>query len=356
VKKNQSATIEILQVYAFYYLVTTYGNVPYTQALSIEQIFPKFDDGKTIYADLLKRIEAASAAINPAAKGFANADVIYKGNMASWKKMANSLRLKLALLIADDDPTTAKAAAEAAAAGGVFTSNADNALFYYLTAPPNTNPIWVDLVQSQRDDYVACETIVNTLKDLNDPRIDNYFTKDPNGDYSGGKPGEGTGFGGVSHVHPTITLPDYPGDMFDYAEVEFLLAEAVERGFNVGGTAKEHYDKAVKASILFWKGTDAEATAYLAQSSVDYANPASWREKIGVQKWLALYNRGWEAWIEWRKFDYPELEPAINSAGVIPKRYQYPVNEQNVNTKNWTDASNAIGGDIMDTKLWWDKH
>lgn len=356
VKKNKLAFIDIMQVYTFYYLVNTFGNVPYTDAMNIELNFPKFDDAKTIYNNLLTRLDASIAALNTAAAGFGSADVIYDGNIAKWKKFANSIKLKMALTIADDDAAKAKAAAEQAVVAGVFTSNADNALFRYITSPPNTNPIWVDLVQSGRDDFVACQTLIDALKDHNDPRIDNFFTKDPAGDFSGGLPGIGTSFSATSHVHGSITAADFPGDILDYAEVEFLLAEAVERGFNVGGTAKEHYDKAVTASILFWNGTPAEAADYLAQPEVDYANAAPWKQKIGFQKWLAFYNRPWDGWIDWRKFDYPALVPGPDANSDIPVRYPYPVNEQNVNTKNWEEAAKAIGGDEVDTKLWWDKN
>ncbi|MGN6416067.1 MAG: SusD/RagB family nutrient-binding outer membrane lipoprotein [Pseudobacter sp.] len=357
VKKNKLAFIDILQVYTYYYIVSTYGNVPYTDALNIEITFPRFDDGKTIYNHLLTRLDASIAALNPAAGSFTTADVIYDGNIARWKKFANSIKLKMALTIADDDEDKAQLAAEQAVASGVFTSNNDNAMFPYITSPPNTNPIWVDLVQSQRDDFVPCQTLVAAMNDLDDPRRNDFFTLDPNGGYSGGDPGIGTSFGSKSHVQTTITAADFPGDLLDYSEVEFLLAEAVERGFNVGGTAEEHYNKAITASILFWKGTVAEANTYLAKAEVDYETAGgTWREKIGLQKWIALYNRGWDSWIEWRKFDFPVLVPGPDAQSDIPVRYPYPVNEQNVNTKNWEQASAAIGGDEVSTKLWWDKN
>jgi hypothetical protein len=356
VQKNQLAIADMLQVYAYYYLVTTYGNIPYSEALDVSKPFPKYDDAKTVFNDLLARLDTDIAALNNAAAGFGNADIIYHGDISKWKKFGNSLKLKMGLTIADADAAKAKTVVESAVAGGVFASNDDNALFQYLSSPPNTNPIWVDLVQSTRDDFVAASTLVNKLKALADPRLDNFFTKDVNGGYSGGEPGEGTAYSAVSHVSPVITAPAYAGDLLDYAEVEFLLAEAVERGFNVGGTAADHYNKAITASVIFWNGTAAEAIAYLANAGVNYQTAAGdWKQKIGVQKWIALHNRGWDAWIEWRKFDAPHLEPAANAVSDIPVRYPYPVTEQNVNRKNYEQASNAIGEDLVETKLFWDK-
>jgi len=356
IQKNQLAIADILQVYAYYYLVTTYGNIPYSEALDHNKPFPKYDDARTVYNDLLARLDADIAALNTNAASFGNADIVYGGNVANWKKFANSLKLKMGMLLADSDAASAKTIVEAAVAAGVFTSSADNAMFQYLSSPPNTNPIWVDLVQSNRDDFVPASTIVDKMVGLNDPRTDDYFTLDPTGNYSGGVPGDGTVYGSVSAVSPTITTADFPGVFLDYAEVEFFLAEAVERGFNVGGTAQEHYDKAVTASIVGWGGTAAEAAAYLAQPEVDYATaPGTYKEKIGVQKWIHLYNRGWDSWIEWRRLDAPHLDPATNAVSGIPMRYPYPVKEQNVNRLNYEQAAAAIGGDEVEIKLFWDK-
>lgn len=353
VQKNQLAIVEIMQVYAWYYLVTTYGNIPYTEALDINKPFPKYDDAATIYNDLLSRLDAAINNLNTGAGSFGGADLIYGGNVGQWKKFANSFKLKMGMTIADVDNAKAKSAAESAVASGVFTSNADNAELNYLGAPPNTNPIWVDLVQSGRDDFVAASTLVDYMESVNDPRLDNFFTRDDAGGFSGGNPGVQTDYASKSHVNPAITAPDFPGLLLDYAEVEFLLAEAAQRGYNVGGTAAGHYANAVRASILYWGGTEAEATTYLAQPGVAY-DPVNWRRSIGIQKWIALFNRGWDAWIEWRRLDYPQLQPAAQAVSGIPLRYPYPVNEQNVNRANYEEAAAAIGGDEVETRLWWD--
>lgn len=356
VQKNQIAIADFMQVIAFYYLVTTYGNIPYTEALDINKPFPKYDDAKTVYYDLLTRLDADIANMSTSAGSFGGADIIYGGNVAKWKKFANSFKLKMALTIADDDNAKAKTTAEAAVTGGVFTSNADNAEFQYLSSPPNTNPIWVDLVQSGRKDFVAASTIVNAMAALDDPRMDDYFTLDASSGYSGGDPGESSNYATFSKPAVAITAPDFPALLMDYSEVEFLLAEAVARGYSVGGTAITHYNNGITASTVYWGGTVAEATTYIAQPSVNYATAAgTYKQKIGTQKWIALYNRGWDAWIEWRRLDYPQLNPASLAVSDIPLRYPYPVNEQNVNRANYEAAAAAIGGDLVETKLWWDK-
>jgi len=355
-RKNQIAIADIMQVVAWYYLVTTYGNIPYTEALDISKPFPKYDDAKTIYYDLLNRLNTDISNLNTSGESFGDADIIYGGDVAAWKNFANSFKLKMGMTIADDDNAKAKATVESAVASGVFTSNADNAEFQYSSSPPNTNPIWVDLIQSGRKDFVAASTIVNAMKNRNDPRLDDYFTLDANNTYSGGNPGASSNYSTFSKPDEAITAPDFPALLLDYSEVEFFLAEAVERGYSVGGTAQLHYNNAVTASIVYWGGTTTEATTYLAQASVDYLTaPGTYKQKIGTQKWIALYNRGWDAWIEWRRLDYPQLTPAVDALSAIPLRYPYPVNEQNVNRINYEAAAAAIGGDFVTTKLWWDK-
>jgi hypothetical protein len=356
VQKNEIAIADIMQVVTWYYLVTTYGNIPYTEALDINKPFPKYDDAKTIYYDLLTRLDADIANLSTAADSYGSADVIYDGDVAAWKKFANSFKLKMGMTIADDDNAKAKATVEAAVAAGVFTSNANNAEFGYLSAPPNTNPIWVDLVQSGRKDFTASEAIVTKMKALNDPRLNDYFTTDAAGGYSGIVAGAGGNYSTFSKPADAIVAPDFPALLLDYSEVEFFLAEAIARGYSVGGTAQTHYNNAITASILYWGGTVIEANAYLALASVNYLTaPGTYRQKIGIQKWIALYNRGWDAWIEWRRLDYPQLVEAVDAQSVIPLRYPYPVNEQNVNRVNYEAAAAAIGGDDVSTQLWWDK-
>lgn len=364
-QKNDLAVTEIMEVYTWYYLVTTFGNIPYTQALNTTLTQPKYDDQKTIYYDLLTRLDAAIGNLDVSGESWGGADLIYGGDVAAWKKFANTFKLKMGMTIADYDNAKAKATVESAVAAGVFTSSADNAQFNYLAGPPNTNPVWVDLVQSGRKDFVATTTLVNKLKSLNDPRTPYFITYDASGsDYSGGTPGASNNYATFSKPSGPklvpgsigkVTNPDFPALLLSYDEVEFFLAEAVERGYNVGGTAAQHYYNAITASIIWWGGTPAQAAAYEAQPAVAYSS-ANWKQKIGEQKWLALYNRGWDEWIEWRRLDYPQLVAPSDAQSDIPLRFTYPIPEQNVNTTNYKEASAAIGGDAVTTKLFWDKY
>lgn len=364
---NELAIADILQVYSYYYLVTTFGNIPYTQALDISKPFPVFDDAKTVYYSLLTRLDADIAALNPAAGSFGTADIIYGGDPVMWKKFAATFKLKMGITIADFDNTKAQSVIESAVATGVFASNADNAQFQYVSSPPNTNPVWVDLVQSGRQDFVADSTILSYLQpDLvaADPRLPYYFTVNSTGSYTGAPSGTPAPFGSnskpsgpllVASSIGKITNPDFPALLLDYAETEFNLAEASQRGYNVGGSVVSHYNNGVTASILYWGASPASAQSYLLQANAAFTTAISMSatplQKIALQKYLALYNRGWDAWTESRRLAYPLLIAPATAKSPFPLRFTYPVNEQNVNVTNYNTASAAIGGDKVSTKL-----
>jgi hypothetical protein len=96
----------------------------------------------------------------------------------------------------------------------------------------------------------------------------------------------------------------------------------------------------------------------LAKPTVAYATAAgTWKQKIGTQSWLAAYTRGIEAYTTWRRLDYPIFNLAEEAATYadIPVRFTFPVNEQTLNAVNYKAAAAAVGGDLISTKIFWDK-
>jgi hypothetical protein len=352
-KANKLLVIELLNIYTFQVLVDTFGDIPYTQALDPANVNPKYDDAKAIYSDLAKRLDVVIAGINTSGDSFGSGDLVYAGDMTKWKKFANGLKLKIGLALVDADPATAKTLIEAASKG-VLASNDDNAKLSYEGSLPNTNPVWIDLVQSGRKDYVPANTIVDIMNTLEDPRRAVYFTQ-LGGKYVGGPYAAGGNYTNFSAIGSTFTSPTLEGVIMDYAEISFGLAEAAARGFSVGGTAESFYNQGVTASFAYWSAGD--AAAYLAKPTVAYTTATGdYKQKIGTQKYLALYNRGFEAWTEWRRLDWPKFNLPVNKTYAdIPVRFTYPVGEQTLNNVNWKAASSAIGADKVQTKLFWDK-
>lgn len=358
---NKKAIIEIMNAYAFSVLVDTFGNVPYSEALDIEAYpLPKYDDAQTIYKDLIARLTAAQAALTASEGSFGSADLIYGGNAAKWKKFANTLRLRLAVNMSDVDAAYASAQATAAINAGVMTSNSDDANLNYLGAQPNANPLYVDLVASGRKDFVIADTFVNKLNALNDPRRAKYFTFAPGtSEYKGGIYGASNSYTNFSTVNSTILAPTFPGTILAYSESEFLLAEAAARGVAAAGVAATHYNSAVTASMDSWGVSPTESTAYLVANPYIGTSTAAWKKSIGEQAWIALYNRGFEAWDSWRRLDFPVLAvPATtyNDITSVPTRFTYPAGEQTINATNVTAAAATItGGDKLTSKIFWDK-
>lgn len=166
-KPNKLAIIELLQVYAYSNLVETYGDIPYSEALDIDNTLPKFDDAATVYKELLTRLDNALDSMDDNASFSGAEDLIYSGDAESWKKFGNTLKLRMGMVLADVNPTLSKSTVQSAidADAGIFTSNADNAAYHYPGSVPNNNPVNNELVVSGRDDYVIAKTLAHKMND-----------------------------------------------------------------------------------------------------------------------------------------------------------------------------------------------
>ena len=371
-RDNQLAIIEIMSVFTWSNIVETYGDMPYSESLDYTIPTPKYDDGLTIYKALIVRLDAALTKLNPASGGMpAGFDNIYNGNTANWIKFGNSLKLRMGLMLADVDAATAKTAIESAATK-VYAAG-DKTALTYLGAAPNQNPYYTELVVSNRSDFVVANTLIDAMQPttpvpswsvlnvtVNDPRLAIYADTTSSGKFKGGTHGMPNSFGNYSHINGKLITATREIILMDYAETEFLLAEAAERGFTVPGTGESHYNSAITASITYWGGKPAAIAAYLAQPSVAYATAVGdWKQKIGTQAWIAYWFRGMTAWTSFRRLDYPKLfAPTLHIEGIdkVPTRYTFAVSEQTLNGVNYTAAAAKIGGDKPLTKLFWDKN
>jgi len=355
VKKNKLAEIEMLNVFIYAHLVDIFGAVPYTEALNGDDVYPKYDAGADIYADLFNRLNTALANHDEGAAAFGSADLLYGGDAAKWEKFGNALKVKLAIVTADANSAASKTAIEAAYSKA-FGSNDDDCQFNYLTDSPNYNQLYADLVASGRHDFVPANTIVDAMATLADPRMDVYFADKLGGVYVGGKYGFSNSYAQCSHIGEAINEPTFRGELLTYTEICFYLAEAAERGYSVGKTAEEWYNAGITASFDKW-GVSGAAT-YLAKPEVAYTTATgTWKQKIGTQSWLANYVRGDVAYNNWRRLDFPilNLPEDATSYSDIPVRFTFPVNEQTLNAVEYAAAATLVGGDLITTKVFWDK-
>lgn len=358
-QQNKLAIIEILNIYTFQVIVDTFGDVPYSESLNVAIKLPKYDDDASIYPDLITRLNSALTLLDDSTGSFSTGEYLFGGDIQKWKLFGNSLKLKLGINLADVNPTLAKSTVESAFNSGVILTNSENASFNYPGSAPNYNPIYEQLVASNRNDFVASKTLVNVMNGLSDPRRAAYFST-VGGIYVGGIYGAANNnFSSFSQIGSVFRQPNFNGQLMEATEMNFYLAEAAARGYTVGNSEEYYYNQAITASFEFW-GLASQASSYLSNPSVAYATATGdWKEKIGTQAWLAFYNRPFEGWTSYRRLDYPLLVAPSNASpsadGVVPKRLFYSINERTVNTTNYQNAVQAIGGfDRMRVKVFWD--
>jgi len=368
------AVITVLEVFTYAMLVDIFGDIIYYEALDIEKPTPAYTDDKEVYYELIEKLDSALPNLTGNTLGLG--DVIYNGNLGAWSKMANSLKLRMAIRIADSDAAKAQTLVTEAVTAGVFTSPADNFKMSYIESTPHTHPLWVTLIQSGRSDYVASNTIGDYMNALEDPRRPYYFKDTGANDTIVG------GIFGSSNSYTPNSKPGWiqeqktsTGVALSFVEVEFLLADAAERGF-ITTPAADHYHNGIETSIRNWTSAYNDVISnvikvdsmkvdndslntlvndYLANVNVNYATaPGSWKEKIAMQKWLALYDEAFEAWSTYRLYDAPVMNVATGAGTTPPSRFTYPFSEYTLNETNVKAAGSAMGGDDLFSKVFWD--
>ncbi len=137
-----------------------------------------------------------------------------------------------------------------------------------------------------------------------------------------------------------------------YAELQFLLAEAVQKGY-ISGSIMSYYNEGIKASHTYYNTT--VPASYLTSPNVTLTGTDNLK-KIMTQKWIANFLNGYEAWIDVRRTGFPQLPiPADNlNNNKFPVRFRYPSTEQAANRANYETAVQRIGGDTYDSKSWWE--
>jgi hypothetical protein len=375
------APASIMKSWTMDFLTDSWGDVPYTQALASDSVGgtgkPAYDTQQAIYTDLFKVLTDATTALTGAGAtaSLDVADPLYNGSPAAWAKFSNSLRARLAMRIVNVDAATANTQLTAAFAAGTFTSNADNAALPWPGDGVWDNPFSASL--QTRDDYRMSSKFINILQGYSDPRLPVFAHTTAAGTYAGAPNGVdaptaqpyivsasrvGTIFfpGATSYTNyggPGATLAS---QLMTYAEVEFIKAEAAQRG--IGGLtpaqAAVHYYNGIQASMEQWGVTDAAAiAAYIARPEVAYQAGTPGLTQIAIQKWIALFGDGGNAWFEWRRTCQPStIAPGPNAVvNYVPRRFYYSQTEVAVNGANVQAAVANQGTDNFGTRVWWDE-
>jgi hypothetical protein len=359
---NQIAVARILKAYIFLHITDRFGDIPYFDALQRRENFrPKFDTQQAIYDDLFKELKEAVAQMDGGAT--VSGDILFNGDLDQWRIFANTMRLVMALRLSKVDATKGETEFNAAMSDGVISSNDENVVFTYLNDDNNDNP-WQDAFQT-RLDYAISEPFENLLSAVNDPRLAAFANKaSATGTFVGmpyGLSQEDAGTyanSSVSFLGNAMRQQTSPTYIYTWSQVLFSMAEAAHLGWIAGGeaAAADYYNDAIAASWEQWGVYDAVAFAtYIVQPTVAYSS-ANAMERIGTQKWISLYLNGYEAWAEWRRIGFPELDPAPASLnpGGIPRRQAYPSFEATLNKQNYDEAVGRMGSDDLNGRVWWD--
>ncbi len=358
----------IYKAYITAALTDLYGDVPYSEALKGKSgiVSPKYDNQRDIYlgeGGIIDNLDKGIAAID-GYKGsiLLQGDIIYSGNLTKWKKLANTLKFKALMRISGKEDV--KAALQKIVSEDNFIKNpSENAVYAFAQSPPNN----FRLSTAKVGDYnlfIMSETIDSVLTALADPRKATYFrptAADPNV-FRGLRNGPD-----ASQLSITTSQYSLSGRIFREEagnlkanimtsfEMNFLLAEAAEKGLIVGD-AKTYYETGITHAFSFWNVE--MPSNYLSHEKVGYKidgnNPI---EQIITQKWLANIVNGYEGWIEYRRTGFPALKSVTASLNqnLFPVRMPYPTSEDALNNANFKIAADKTNNNSVNAPVWWDQ-
>ncbi|MFA1769712.1 SusD/RagB family nutrient-binding outer membrane lipoprotein [Rufibacter glacialis] len=371
----------ICEAWAFSLLTDTYGDVPYFNANKVREgiLMPKFDKQEAIYADLFQKLEEANTLLTPASSaaadveardfpsGLKQLDPLYNGVAANWRKFGNSLYLRLLLRVSgkpDKIVNKEMSAAEKignmvninAATYPLISTNAESAILRFTGTAPYQSPF-----QNTRDaDWNTAQNMaeffINNLNQWGDPRVTVWATL-REGRYAGIQSGYETGKipAAESSYLPALRTNPLLGNILNYPEVQFILAEAALKGYT-SGSPKTYYETGATNGITLWGLT--VPTGYFANEEVKWEDTYDFGRKMDLihqQKYYALFFTDFQQWFEYRRTGYPILPigPGVKNNGRMPARINYPLYVQSLNRDNYLAAVADQGPDDINTKVWW---
>lgn len=367
--KNYQAIAMVLNAWIYSNLTDTYGDIPFTEASRLDDGIsqPKFDRQKDIYVKLLNDLKEANS-LFITNKVLIGSDLFYKAEtdpngILNWKKFCNSLSLRLLTRILKkngevnvheriqeivNDPTTFP----------LFQNNNETAKLDITGVSPMLPPI--ARPQDFTTGRAASEFFVEVLKANNDPRLALFFSQakdlatSQNIGYKGAPSGYafGTSFNyQPSNMNQNLAKAPLKILIYPYAELQFTLCELANRGI-IQGNAQAYYENGVKAAIEQW-GAVMPAN-YFVNPNVAYSGNI---DQIMLQKYIALFFVDQQQWFEKRRTGFPVLpnNGGLLNNGNLPQRLMYPPNPKVLNTTNYQNAVQQMGGDDINIKTWWNK-
>jgi hypothetical protein len=372
-----NAFARIWRAWLFSRLSDLYGGVPYSEAaksVSEVNVAPAYDTQEAIYNDLLKELKEAADVLrgsDGSRINIGNQDLIYDGDPEKWMRLANSLRLRLAMRISYVAADVASVHINEVVNAELIEENSQNAVLVAGTAEEaaaaNKNPYYNGIPGGGKEVRKASFTAVETLTTLDDPRISKFMDLSSVGDYFGialnlsqdeknvdiNRPNNS-----LSDLSELMWRPDFKFTLINASETYFLRSEAAVRGITTED-AQALFLSGIELSMDNFEVDATEKAAYLsAPASTLTGTEEEKIETIIVQKWLGNYGQFEEAYAEFRRTGYPRIwtgSAPNETGGEIPRRAQYPLTEYNSNGKSIAEAVSKLSqGDSYMSKVWWD--
>lgn len=387
------AVADVLKVAAMHRIADIYGPIPYSQVGADGKTEAPYDSLRDVYMRFFEELDhAVEVLTRHKDETFSPyADKVYSGEIIEWIKLANSLRLRLAMRLSSIEPETAQEQALAAINHpvGTMSSNDDNAWMSVTK-----HPLRVVAYEYNKGDSRVGADIAAFMNGYADPRREKYFTlstfTDVTNEYIGVRTGlptytEAKNFSNVNIEEGSFLYTHIL--WMNAAEVAFLKAEAALRGwYGSASDARSWYEKGIRLSFEQWgsagadeylKGTSAPQAYIDPKTPANNGTPGTticvqWDdnapqqenlERIITQKWIACFPLGQEGWAEFRRTGYPRLMGAVYSYGseitdkqAGARRMRYPESEYQENRQYLMQAISDYlkGPDNLATRLWWD--
>jgi hypothetical protein len=356
--KNQIAVARILKAYNYWVITDLWGDIPYKDALKGTGLIA-YDTQESIYTDLLKELRESVAGFDNGAP--AKGDILFNGDIAKWKKFANSLRLLISVRMSKANPTLGKTEFTSGLAdpNGVIQVNTENAALLYPGGVYN-NPFWQYYNVTKRDDYAIAKTLLdwmNARGDLRNAALGSSTVGFPIGLARDAAVSFANSNTNYARLQSAQTTANTPMPIVTAAHVWLARAEAAQLGWTTESVATT-YNRGITESWAQWNvGGGSSLTAYLQSADVNITTGEE-AKKIATQQWLAWYPNGLQGWSVWRKTGFPALAPAPGMT-TIPRRLNYGPNEPQLNPDNYNTAAakyTASGeANSLYARVWWDK-
>lgn len=369
--------VQVLQL-----MTDAYGDIPYDEAGRADEgyEFPHFEHQQDVYQKMLDDLDTANELLKNLSSGTSiDNDILYDGDLQKWRKLANTLRVRILMRMSAQLDVTERIAAvfNNPDEYPVFESIDDEATLVYN----NSTDFYRWYIQEQNlpadgsgvdfgSELRVSEAIVDSLQMHNDPRL-TIYTAPTRNSYNANKQdptqplvyrGQPAGLSAVEQAE--LNKDDYSvlsrtirsesrAFLVTYSELMLLKAEAIVRGI-INGDASDTYTQGVRASIEKWGFVDADDTdAFLSRTDMQLADDTTRAlSQIGTQMWIDSFLNGFEGYANWRRTGYPQLYVGPSVLSDIPVRYIYSDNEQNnPNLISWTNEQ--YGRMVNETDLVW---